>query len=78
MLNYFLQYDADYEFHSGCFWDKKRNCFIVDVSSDFLDGKSEKEIEAIFSPIIRAYENGRAQATKEYHKKIKNIFGIEE
>ena len=77
MLSCLLQYDADYEFHNGRFWDKKRNCLIVDVSSDFLDGKSEKEIETIFSPIIRAYEMGRTQATKDFHKKIKNIFGIE-
>lgn len=78
MLSYLLRYDANYEFQNGRFWDRKRDCLIADVPSNFLDGKSEKEIEAIFSPIIRAYENGRKQATKEYHKKIKNIFGIEE
>ena len=78
MLSYVLQYDAIYEFYNGRFVDRKRDCLIVEVSPDFLDGKSEKEIEAIFSPIIRAYENGRKQATKDFHKKIKNIFGIEE
>lgn len=78
MLNTVLQYDGVYEFREGRIWDKKRDCLIVDVSSDFFDGKSEDEIEKIFSPIIRAYEIGRKQATRDFHKKVKNIFGIEE
>lgn len=50
MLSYVLQYDAIYEFYDGRFVDRKRDCLIVEVSPDFLNEKSEKEIEAIFLP----------------------------
>lgn len=76
-MSYVLKY-GDYEFCAGRIWDPKNKCIVVDLPSDFLDGKTEGEIVRILDPIIIAYQHGRKEEKKNFSKKIKKIFDLEE